>query len=457
MNPLRDVSTAEANTPPLVIERYAIYDAIASGGMATVHLGRFLGPAGFSRTVAIKRLHPHFASDPLFTEMFLDEARMAARVHHPNVVPTLDVIQTENELLLVMEYVRGDSLGKLIRAANVEKTRIHPRTCVSIISGALQGLHAAHEAIDEKGHALGLVHRDMSPQNIIVGVDGTARVLDFGIAKAEGRMQNTAEGVVKGKLLYMPPEQLSALNVTRAADIYSIGIVLFELLTGVRMFAGDHEGVAIARILRNDVRLPSSVDAALYPFDDVVRCATAFEPTQRFATAREMSLALEHCLQPAPASDVGAWVEHLAFTMLNDRAKRVAEIESSTSRSMISKAVTTAPFDEKKSQTQRLAFVLAALLLLSLVAVAYLVGTRTRPNETPTASQLVAKETPAPSGSVSTSPERTATLSPGPSAIVKFTSTVKVQPVIAKPKPGCTPPYTIDKNGHRHFIPECIQ
>ena len=206
---------APSAAAPLVVGRYAICDAIASGGMATVHLGRLIGPVGFSRTVAVKRLHPQFAHDPDFTSMFLDEARLAARVQHPNVVPTLDVVLANDELLLVMEYVRGEALSRLVRAARERGERLPPRIVGAIASGALQGLHAAHEAVDEKGRPLGLVHRDMSPQNILVGVDGTARVLDFGIAKAEGRAHATREGQVKGKLLYMPPEQLQGKAACR--------------------------------------------------------------------------------------------------------------------------------------------------------------------------------------------------------------------------------------------------
>src|SRR5262245_394878 len=150
--------------------------------MATVHLGRLLGPVGFSRTVAIKRLHAQFATDPEFVSMFLDEARLAARIRHPNVVPTLDVVATEGELFVVMEYVHGESLSRLIKEEARNGRRIPPRIAASLISGTLQGLHAAHEARDERGNPLNIVHRDVSPQNILVGSDGIARVLDFGVA-----------------------------------------------------------------------------------------------------------------------------------------------------------------------------------------------------------------------------------------------------------------------------------
>src|SRR5689334_18826919 len=159
--------------------------------MATVHLGRLLGPVGFSRTVAIKRLHSQFASDPTFVSMFVDEARLAARIRHPNVVPTLDVATLGGELLLVMEYVPGESLSGLMRTVFEAGERIPPPVTAAIVCGVLEGLHAAHEARTEDGEPLDIVHRDVSPSNVLVGTDGIARVLDFGIAKAAFRVQTT--------------------------------------------------------------------------------------------------------------------------------------------------------------------------------------------------------------------------------------------------------------------------
>src|SRR4051794_29784074 len=191
---------------PLHVGRYALYGEIASGGMATVHFGRLLGPVGFSRTVAVKRLHAHLAKDPEFVSMFLDEARLAARVRHPNVVPTLDVVAAQGELFLVMEYVQGESFARLLHVTKSNGQRIPRDIVCAVLASVLHGLHAAHEAKSERGEALGIVHRDVSPQNILVGVDGIARVLDFGIAKAAGRAQVTREGQVRGKMAYIAPE-----------------------------------------------------------------------------------------------------------------------------------------------------------------------------------------------------------------------------------------------------------
>ena len=331
-----------------VVGRYALYNAIAAGGMATVHLGRLLGPVGFSRTVAIKRLHAQFAADPEFVSMFLDEARLAARIRHPNVVPTLDVVATGGELFLVMEYVPGESIARLARTLRENHEALPTRILSAIMAGVLHGLHAAHEAKDERGAPLGIVHRDMSPQNVLVGTDGVARVLDFGVAKAAGRMQTTREGQIKGKLAYMPPEQLRGAQVGRQSDIYAAGVMLWELVTGQRLFAGDNEGAIVAKILDGRVEAPSKVlmrglsghttiadgtFLTLETLDATILRALAMDPADRFPTAREMALEIERKLVPATGSEVADWVEHIASDVLITRATMVAEIESSTSLS----------------------------------------------------------------------------------------------------------------------------
>src|SRR4051794_10223317 len=193
--------------PPRVVGRYAIFDAIATGGMATVCFGRLVGPKGFARTVVVKRLHPQLAGDPDVATMFQDEARIAARIRHPNVVPVIDVVSDGGELLLVMEYVHGESLAYLARAGE-RHTAQSVRVVVNVVVAALHGLHAAHEATGDSGGPLDIVHRDVSPQNILVGVDGVARVVDFGVAKAAGQSHATAVGQVKGKIRFLAPEQV---------------------------------------------------------------------------------------------------------------------------------------------------------------------------------------------------------------------------------------------------------
>jgi len=313
---------------PRVIGRYALYDRIAAGGMATVHLGRLLGPVGFARTVAIKRLHPHFAEDPEFVSMFLDEARLAARIRHPNVVPTLDVVAVEGELFLVMDYVQGESLSRLIRVAASRNGRMPPAMVATIMTGVLHGLHAAHEAKGERGEPLGIVHRDVSPQNVLVGTDGVARVLDFGVAKAAGRVQTTREGQLKGKLAYMAPEQIGG-KVARTTDVYAASVVLWEALTGERLFVGESEAEVMKQVLKGRIVAPSQrapdIPAAL---DAITMRGLDADPSKRFPTAGAMAVALEDCMPLVPASRIGKWVQWAAGEMLSQRSERIAAIES---------------------------------------------------------------------------------------------------------------------------------
>jgi serine/threonine-protein kinase len=308
---------------PEVFGRYALYEEIASGGMATVHFGRLLGPAGFARTVAIKRLHRQHAKDADFVTMFLDEARLAARIHHPNVVSTLDVVSSGGELLVVMDYVHGESLSRLMRDRPVP-----PPLAAAIVSGALHGLHAAHEAKNERGEPLSIVHRDVSPQNIIVGADGLARVLDFGIAKAVDRLASTRDEVLKGKLSYMAPEQLLGNAATRQSDVYAASVVLWEALTGQRLFEGE-QGEIISGVMNDRVAPPSEhvagVPAAL---DDIVRRGMSRDLRERYPTAHEMALAIESRAKVAHASEVASWLRSIARETLDERTKIVEGIES---------------------------------------------------------------------------------------------------------------------------------
>ncbi|HEY5959220.1 MAG TPA: serine/threonine-protein kinase, partial [Polyangiaceae bacterium] len=323
-------------SPERVIGRYAIYDELASGGMAVVHLGRMLGQAGFSRTVAIKRLHPQFAKDRNFVAMFLDEARLSVRVQHPNVVAPLDVLIADGEVLVVMEYVAGDTLARLQRSSGNKQHPPTPAVIVSILSSALHGLHAAHEAVGEDGTPLRIVHRDISPQNIMVGTNGIARVLDFGVAKAAIRSQSTTNGEVKGKLAYMAPEQIEGTTLDRRTDIFAAGIVAWESLTRRRLFTADQASETIARILSG--RVPSirkyAPDTPV-ALDEVVQKALQKLPQYRFETAREFATALERACAPASPSQVADWVAAVGGDDLAARAERVAAIETKSSSSVI--------------------------------------------------------------------------------------------------------------------------
>ncbi|MEO6420696.1 MAG: protein kinase, partial [Polyangiaceae bacterium] len=319
--------------------RYALYGEIAAGGMATVYFGRLLGSGGFTRTVAVKRMHAQFARDPEFAAMFLDEARLAARIRHPNVVPTLDVVANDGDIFLVLEYVHGESFAKLHRMTRDSGKKLATSIVLSIVAGTLHGLHAAHEAKNERGEPLGIVHRDVSPQNILVGADGVPRIIDFGVAKATGRLQATREGQFKGKLAYMAPEQLHNAAIDRTTDVYAAGVVLWECLTGSRLFHADSEGAVITKVLTAPLAPPSILTADISKeLDAITMRALDRDRSKRFQTAKEFALALEALGGLAMPSQVGAWVETIAAVSLAERAARIEKIETTSSNKATAQA-----------------------------------------------------------------------------------------------------------------------
>ncbi|MEY4576394.1 MAG: hypothetical protein RL701_1097 [Pseudomonadota bacterium] len=308
--------------------RYEVYGEIASGGMASVQYGRLLGPRGFSRAVAIKRLHAHFNNAPDFVSMFLDEARLSAQLVHANIVHTIDMIETPGEVALVMEYVHGESLWALMRLTRQSGHLIPVHIACALIASVLHGLHAAHEARADDGTPLHIVHRDVSPQNILIGSDGVPRVLDFGIAKALGRIRTTPSGEIKGKLGYIASEQLRSEPVDRRTDVYGAGVVLWEALTGVPLFDGTSESAIVHRVLYDVIQAPSSsrpeVSAAL---DAIVLRALQRQPSARYANAHDMALQLERAIGLASQREIAAWLQETASERLAERAKQIAALQ----------------------------------------------------------------------------------------------------------------------------------
>jgi eukaryotic-like serine/threonine-protein kinase len=319
----------QAAARPRIVGRYALFDEIAAGGMATIHLGRLVGPVGFSRTVAIKTLHPQFAKDPEFVEMFLEEARLASRIQHPNVISTVDVATAEGEVFLVMEYVAGESLAKLVRSALKKGDPVPVEIAVSILAGMLHGLHATHEAKNEQLEAMHIVHRDVSPQNVLVGLDGVARIFDFGVAKAAAiRSQTTSDGQMKGKLSYMSPEQLNSRDVDRRTDVFAAGVVAWECLAGRRLFAGSDPGEVLAKVLTLDIPAPIDVLSSVpRTLSNTVMKALERSPEQRWQTARDFAIELERNVVLAAPHLVGDWVAQHAAEALADRRRRVEAVE----------------------------------------------------------------------------------------------------------------------------------
>ncbi len=297
--------------------RYEILGTIATGGMATVHLGRALGAGGFERLVAIKTMHPHLAAEEEFVAMFLDEARLAARIRHPNVVATVDVQQDDDGLFLVMEYIEGPSLSRLLRALQKKDRRLPLDIGLRIFLEALAGLHAAHELTGPGGEPLHLIHRDVSPHNILVGTDGITRITDFGVARAASRLASTRTGSAKGKLTYMAPEHARSERLDRRADIYSAGVVLWEMLTRERLVRGDSDMAMLQQITAAERKAPHEVFAEIPPeISAVTMRAIDRDQDKRFATAAAFTEALEFAsrscgVAPAPPREVARFVKEL--------------------------------------------------------------------------------------------------------------------------------------------------
>lgn len=301
--------------PGYRLDRYELLCPLAYGGMASVWLARFGGRLGFERMVVVKMILPQFSQDPRFQEMFLDEARIASRIEHTNVARILDVGEHDGNYFIVMEWVDGDSLSKVMRAAEQKKTRVPAGVALRICADAAAGLHAAHELKDRDGHSLGVVHRDVSPQNILISNNGATMLIDFGVAKARDRVsQDTSAGQLKGKIRYMAPEQALGRQIDRRADVWALGAILYELFAGTSPYEGVNEVATLHKLTSGQppAPMPPSVPA---PVKAVISRALAYDPENRYATTLELSLALESAMveigDPTSITAVAAYTMHL--------------------------------------------------------------------------------------------------------------------------------------------------
>lgn len=297
---------------PERLGRYELLLPIGTGGTATVYLARAHGPAGFERLVALKMMHPHLQALPGGTAELIEEARLAARIRHANVVPVIDLDESPDGAFLVMDYAEGVALSSLVATAGEPIPR---PIALRILSDALAGLHAAHELEDESGTSLGLVHRDFSPSNLLVGIDGCTRLTDFGIAKALSRTTLTLDGFVKGKIGYMSPEQARGRSIDRRTDVWAAGVIAWELFTGQRLFANADDTEILLRIVSGEPPPPSSanplVPAAL---DEAILGALTSDVERRTPTAEILRRDLLGACdgQIAEPSEVAAFVARLA-------------------------------------------------------------------------------------------------------------------------------------------------
>jgi serine/threonine-protein kinase len=294
--------------------RYQLLKKIAVGGMAEIWLAQQAGPAGFSKQLVIKKILPHLAADKAFVDMFLNEGRVAALINHPNVVQVFELAESGSDYYLVMEHVPGWSLRAIVTRAHEAKSPMPYGVAAHLVIGLCHGLHAAHELVDPQGRALGLVHRDISPENVLVARGGQAKVTDFGIAKATAAASGTRPGELKGKIAYMPPEQLTGKPLDRRTDLYAVGAILYEVLSGRRAFEVPADAALSTAILqekppplrgfRPDV--PAQLEA-------IIDKALSKDPNARYATALAMARELEAFVAATrvPTSAVADWLTPL--------------------------------------------------------------------------------------------------------------------------------------------------
>jgi serine/threonine protein kinase len=285
---------APASLPPGArLDRYQIIRRLQKGGMAELYLARQLAEGGYEKIVAVKRVLPHLAEDRVFVEMFLNEARLAAGLSHGNIAQVLDFGSEGDEHYLVLEYVHGRSVLELLRQAG--KHGGLPLACaLTIVHEVAAALHYAHEKTGPDGRPLGLVHRDVSPSNVLVSYDGEVKLVDFGIAKATAHTRATKSGTIKGKLAYMAPEQVRGEAIDRRADVFSLAVVAYELCTGRRCFVAPGEFALINRVAAGRYERPSAIRPGFPPaLEQVIVRGLAVVPEERFASARELQRAIE--------------------------------------------------------------------------------------------------------------------------------------------------------------------
>lgn len=364
--------------------KYVLIGEIGVGGMAEVFLAIQTGLQGFLKVVTLKRVLPHLASHDFIT-MFIDEARIAARLEHPNIVKTFEFGEHEGQYYTVMEYLAGEDLGSMMNRAAISKQPVPFNTAAMIVAQLCNGLHFAHDLTDTAGRPLGLVHRDINPSNIIVTYAGEVKVIDFGVAKINSNGQKTLTGTIKGKLAYMSPEQILARGIDRRSDIFSLGVVLWELVTGCRLFARESDAATLYAIMNDPIpkarRHRPNVPEEL---ENIIATALARTPADRYDTCEEMQAALDQFLSTQPKFDsrsLAGTLEGL-FGSTRAEAKRAIAATRALSKNVslvmklrtevrdgLAKQLTVRQHSEPIARTGRAVGVIAAVVVLATLGV----------------------------------------------------------------------------------------
>jgi serine/threonine-protein kinase len=427
--------------------------------MGAVYLGRRAGGPN-DELVAVKLSHPHLLDSEAST-VLEDEARLVAHIDDPHVVPLLSIERTEDGPLLVMPYVLGVTVAEIARAIAMAGIRVPVSIAARIALDALAGLAAVHEARGEDRTLLHIVHRDISPQNLIVGVDGRTRILDFGVAKAVGRLQKTTrDGSLKGKVAYMAPEQIHGAPIGPYTDVYALGVLLWELVAGARLFAGENEGETLRRALVSIVpSLREKRDDVPAAFDEVVARALARETRSRFTSARAMADALGLAVAPASRDEVVHWLRETCGEVLHERETFLEIARRPAPRSALPSETSPLPLPPPPPRRRRSA--LAVLMVALVVTVGAGVALR-RVQRSPPHEEAVVETSAA--AIASAPPALPAAIPPSAPAARSSTGTSAPlrRPATTTPRPSalprdCVVPYTVDENGRKKFRAECLQ
>ncbi len=486
--------------PVEAVGKYRIVLPLGQGGTADVYLAVVDGPSGFTKLVVVKVLRKSLASDDDFRQMFLSEARLAARLHHQNIVQTNEVIEVDGAPVLVMEYLDGQPLSQVITRGKQGGFSLAMQ--LRVLVDALAGLHAAHELADFDGTPLGVVHRDVSPHNLFVTLEGHAKVLDFGIAKLERSLVETEVGTVKGKLRYMAPEQIRGDKLDRRADIYAAGVMLWEALTGERMWKVSAEREIRQRVLEGDLQMPETVRPDVPPpLARICRRALSRAPDDRYATARQLADELEAAMSElglaASHREIGATVARL-FDDVRRETKRTIEAKlGRASMAMPIQSVTgtgETPTGRRAGAPTGPRLALGVAAVVALIAVVAVASWR-RGAASPPAQSVIPAAAPAPIAApvapakpeailAPTSPDAIAprneattpaAAGPRPSRPAAARATTKRPPpsdlaapeqpaAVPEPAAGgapapahdCAHPFYVDAKGIKRFRPECM-
>ena len=413
--------------------RYQVVDEIGVGGMARVHLARADGPGGFQKWVALKRIYGHLSEDRAFVDMFLDEARVAARISHPNVAQVFELGRSGTAYWIAMEYLHGEPLREVVRARSEQgRPAMRPALAAKVVADAAEGLHAAHELRGNDGELLYLVHRDVSPHNIFVTFDGAVKLVDFGIAAGAGRLACTRVGTLKGKLAYMSPEQARGLRVDRRTDVFALGVVLWEATVLRRLFKRESTAMTVAAVLRDPIPSPTRIRPG-FPqnLEAVVMKALRRDPTKRYQTMAELADALDEFIlsthKAAGQAQVATWMRSAFADRINTRERlmhgdavdeeTIVDVDLSTNSSVVAETPpSVSSFANERRPRRPLLIPLIIAIVVGVAGVTgfggWYLGTRVRADQDgarTTTAQLGAPAVPAPeagapSGTASGSP-----------------------------------------------------